>query len=58
MQKAFALLLAGDKPGAIGALKVYLAANPDRRKLFAEDPGWRFRELSSEPAFRDLVGSS
>jgi eukaryotic-like serine/threonine-protein kinase len=57
MQQSFALLLAGDKPGAIAALKVFLAANPDRRRAFAEDPGWRFRELASDPAFKDLVGA-
>jgi serine/threonine-protein kinase len=57
LQQAFALLLAGDKPGAVGALKVYLAANPGRRELFALDPGWRFRELTGDPAFRSLVGA-
>jgi len=57
MQQAFALLLAGDKPGSVSALKVFLAANPDQRKLFAKDPGWRFRDLASDPAFRSLVGA-
>ena len=57
LEKAFALLLAGDKPGSIDALKVYLAANPDQLKSFAQDPGWRLRDLSSEPAFRNLVGA-
>jgi len=57
LQKAFALLLAGDKPGSIDALKVYLAANPDQREGFAKDLNWRFRELSSDPAFQSLVGA-
>jgi hypothetical protein len=57
MQKAFALLLAGDQGGAVEALKVYLAANPDQRKLFAADPGWRFRDLAGDPAFQRLVGA-
>jgi serine/threonine-protein kinase len=57
LQQSFALLLAGDKPGAIAALKVFLAANPDSRKAFAEDPGWRFRDLIGDPAFKNLVGA-
>jgi serine/threonine-protein kinase len=57
LQKAFAQLLAGDKTGSIEALKVYLAANPDQIKSFAVDPGWRFRELSTDPAFQRLVGA-
>ena len=57
MQQAFALLLAGDKVGAVGALKVFLAANPAQRKLFAKDPGWRFRDLAGDPAFQSLVGA-
>ena len=57
LQQAFALLLAGDKPGSVGALKVYIAANPDQRKSFAKDPGWRFRDLATDPAFQSLVGA-
>ena len=58
LQKAFALLLAGDKPGSVDALKVFLAANPDRLKAFAKDPGWRFRDLADDPAYKSLVGAS
>ena len=57
MQQAFALLLAGDKRGSVGALKVFLTANPDQRKAFAKDPGWRFVDLADNPAFRRLVSA-
>jgi hypothetical protein len=39
-------------------LKVYLAANPERRASFADDSGWWFRSLQGDPEFRKLVGSS
>ena len=58
LQQAFALLLAGDKPGSVEALKVYFAANPDQRKSFAKDVNWRFRDLVGDPAFQNLIGTS
>jgi TolB-like protein len=57
LQEAFALVLADDKPGAVQALKVFLAANPERRNEFTPDPGWRFRSLATDPAFQALVGA-
>jgi len=54
LQQSFAFLLAGDKPAAVQALKTYFAANPESLKGFADDPGWRFRELASDPAFQAL----
>jgi serine/threonine-protein kinase len=54
---SFVHLLAGDKAEALRSLKVYLAANPSRIKDFTPDPGWRFRDLQTEPGFRDLVGA-
>ncbi len=58
LKQAFALVLADDKPGAIEALKTFLAANPERRAEFSPDPGWNFRSLASEPAFKALVGGN
>ena len=58
LQQAFVFTLLDDKPAAVEALKTYLAANPERSKGFAADPGWRFRSLANEPAFRRLVGAS
>jgi serine/threonine-protein kinase len=49
-------LLAGDRQGALQSLKVFLAANPNRIKEFASDPGWRFGELQGDSGFRELVG--
>jgi len=56
LQQAFALVLAGDKPAAVKALKTFLAANPERRSEFTPDPGWRFHDLTAEATFKDLVG--
>jgi eukaryotic-like serine/threonine-protein kinase len=53
--EAFVRTLLDDKPGAVKALKVYLAANPDRRANLSEDPGWWFRPLQEDSAFQDLV---
>ena len=53
---AYVYTLLGDKPAALDQLKVYLAANPARRQGFAQDPGWQFRALQDDPAFRQLVG--
>ena len=57
LQKSFALVLADDKPGAVEALKTFLAANPERRGEFTPDPGWRLRSLTGDPAFQALVGT-
>jgi serine/threonine-protein kinase len=57
LEQAFALLLAGDRSGALRSLKVFLAANPDQRSSFVKDPTWRFEQLANEPAFRALVGA-
>jgi eukaryotic-like serine/threonine-protein kinase len=55
LDDAYVHLLAGDKPEALNSLKVYLAANPDRRASMAEDPGWWFRSLQDDPAFQQIV---
>lgn len=54
---AFALATAGDKGGAIAALKVYFAANPAARRGLAEDAGWWFRDLENDPEFRALFSA-
>jgi serine/threonine-protein kinase len=56
MLDAFVQNLIGDKDEALRSLKVYLAANPERRANFAEDPGWWFRSLQEDPRFKELVG--
>ena len=55
---AFVYTLLGDKDAAIDLLKLYLSANPGRRRAFADDAGWLFRPLQDTPAFRQLVGGS
>jgi serine/threonine protein kinase len=53
---AFVYTLIGDKDEALRSLKVYLAANPERRASLAKDPGWWFRDISTDPRFKQLVG--
>ncbi len=55
LDDAYVQLLAGDKNEALNSLKVYLAANPDRRARMAEDPDWWFRSLQDDPKFRQIV---
>jgi serine/threonine-protein kinase len=55
LDDAYVHLLAGDKDEALNSLKVYLAANPDRRAGLAEDPGWWFRSLQDDSRFQQLV---
>jgi hypothetical protein len=45
----------GDTVEALKSLKVYLAANPERRANLAEDSGWWFRSLQENPQFKELV---
>jgi TolB-like protein/tRNA A-37 threonylcarbamoyl transferase component Bud32 len=54
---AFVYTLIGDKDEALRALKVYLAANPERRASLADDSGWWFRSLQDDPGFKKLVGA-
>jgi len=57
LKQAFAFTLLGDNAAAVQSLKTFLAANPERISDFATDPGWNFRPLAGEPAFKDLVGA-
>jgi hypothetical protein len=52
---AFVYVLLGDRQAALDQLRVYLAANPQRRESFATDPGWWFRPLEGSPEWRRLV---
>jgi serine/threonine-protein kinase len=55
--KAIMYTLLGDKREALDQLKVYLAANPSKRKGLAQDPGWQFASLAQDPDFQLLVGT-
>jgi serine/threonine-protein kinase len=52
-------VLRGDKDAAFGALKRYLAANPDRRVSLADTTegtsNWWLRDIEDDPRFRELV---
>jgi serine/threonine-protein kinase len=53
---AWAYAQLDDRPRAIDMFKLYFAANPSARISYSEDPGWMFRGLRDDPAFRALVG--
>ncbi|MDX2207250.1 MAG: protein kinase [Gemmatimonadales bacterium] len=52
---AFALLQAADTTAALDQLKIYFAANPAMRQAYAEQRGWWFRGISSDPRYRRLT---
>jgi serine/threonine-protein kinase len=54
---AFVYTLLGDTTAAVDQLKLYLTANPSKRSVFADDPGWWFRGIAASDGFRRLVGS-
>ena len=54
---AIAYAILGDRAEAVRVLKLYLAVNPQRIAGFRDDPGWQFRDLQSDPGFRQLVGA-
>jgi serine/threonine-protein kinase len=55
--EAFVRTLLGDKTEAISALKVYLAANPEKRATLADDASWWFRGLQEDARYKELVGA-
>jgi eukaryotic-like serine/threonine-protein kinase len=55
---AMAYTILGDKADAVQMLKLNFAVNPQRVAGYRENPGWQFRDLQSDPAFRQLVGAS
>jgi serine/threonine-protein kinase len=57
MVDAYVQNLLGDRTEALRSLKVYLAANPERRANLTEDIGWWFRNLQDDPRFKELVGA-
>jgi serine/threonine-protein kinase len=55
--EAFARTILGDMTEAIRLLKMYVAASPERRAELANDTGWWYRELRSDPRYRELAGT-
>ena len=54
---AMVYLQLGDKQDALRLIKVYFAANPQRRASYRDDPGWWFRSLQDDPEFKQIVGA-
>jgi serine/threonine-protein kinase len=59
-EEIYVHILRGDKDQAFRALKSWLAANPDRRDLLANEgeetaSNWWFRSLEDDPRFKALV---
>ncbi len=46
-----------DKADAIRLLKTHLAVNPQKIPGFRDKPGWQYKDLESDPAYRQLVGA-
>ena len=46
----------GDRDEAIRLLKLYLVTNPQDKATIASDSTWWWRDLRSDPEFRQLVG--
>ena len=55
---AFVYAQLGETAKAVDLLAVYLQANERLRAAYADDPGWWFRGISGDPAFKRLVGAS
>jgi len=55
--EAFVRTLLGDRDDALQLLKRYVAANPERRVDLAKDSQWWFRDLRSDPRYRQLAGT-
>jgi serine/threonine-protein kinase len=55
--EAFVRTLLGDKTEAIQLLKMYVATSPERRAELANETGWWFRELESDPRYQELAGT-
>jgi serine/threonine-protein kinase len=58
IDEAVVRTILGDKAEAIRLLKAYLVANPDHRAGMAETQSWWWRELKTDPAYREMVGAS
>ncbi len=56
-EEAYVYTLMGDHPAAFKALKSYWTANPNQQKAMADNPGWKFELLVSDPEWRKVVGA-
>ena len=56
-EEAYVYTLLGDHQAAFKALKTYWTANPDQQKAMADNPGWKFDALVSDPEWRKVVGA-
>jgi serine/threonine-protein kinase len=54
--EAFVRTLLGERDDALRLLKEYVATNPERRADLAKDYQWWFRDLRSDPRYRELAG--
>ena len=54
---AFVYAQIGEAQKAIDLLGVYLQANERLRAAYADEPGWWFRDIAGQPAFKRLVGT-
>jgi serine/threonine-protein kinase len=55
--EAFVRTMLGDRDEAIRLLKEYISAQPERRADLSTSYEWWFRDLQSDPRYRELVGT-
>jgi serine/threonine-protein kinase len=53
--ETYVRLLVGDKDEAFKLLRIYLVANPERRKGLADDPSWWLRSVVDDPRLQELA---
>ena len=57
IDEAVVRTILGDKTEALRLLQMYLVANPDHRVGMAHTQSWWWRDLKSDPRFREMVGT-
>jgi TolB-like protein/predicted Ser/Thr protein kinase len=57
IDEAMVRTILGDKTEALRLLKTYLVAFPDHRNGMAETQSWWWRDLQSDPRYRDMIGT-
>ena len=55
--EAIVQTMMGDKDRAFELLTMFVAVNPSQRRSFALDKTWWFRDLRTDPRYRQLAGS-
>lgn len=55
---AFVSVILGDRDEALGLLRDYIAANPNKARILRDEPGWWFRAIADAPEYQQIMGSA